>query len=98
MVIVYGKLLLRPMSAVCELDVTGDDLLSMQGVAIVRDAPQGAFINVVNVSDTSNKFKEMTDKLETAENRLAHGYPFKMPSTVARGDAKGRFSDLKNAR
>ena len=78
------------MSAACELAVTEDELSSMQGVAIVRDAQGGAFINVVKVSGTSNTFKEMASKLKTVAkhptvgNRLTNGYPLKRPSTVVR--------------
>jgi hypothetical protein len=97
----YGKSLLRSMSAACELAVTEDELSPMQGVAIVRDTQRGAFVNVAKASGTDNTFKTMAAKLETAAkkptagNRLANGYPFKRPSAVMRGDAKGTFSDLE---
>ena len=88
------------MSAVCELAVTKDKLSSMQEVT-VRDAQQGACVNVVKANGTSNTSKAMAAKLDsaaktpTAGNQLANGYPLKMSSMVARGDVKGAFSDLE---
>ena len=38
---------------------------------------------------------DVITKKPTAGNRLANGYPFKRPSAVMRGDAKGTFSDLE---
>ena len=48
----YGKLLVRSMSSKCELSVLEDELSSMQGVTIVRDAQRGVFVHVVKASIT----------------------------------------------
>ena len=82
----FGKLLLLSMSNACKLAVTEDELSSMQGVAIVRDAERGVFVNVARASGAGNTFKTVCAKLETASkkptagNRLAAGYPFKRPA------------------
>ena len=69
----YGNSLLRSMSAACALAVTEGELSSMQRVAIVRDAQQGAVINVVKASGTSVTFKKMAAKLKTAAKHPTTG-------------------------
>ena len=97
----YGELLLRSMSSACELFVTEDELSSKQGVAIVRDAQQGVFANIVKASGTDSAFKIMHAKFEPAtknpanRNRFEKGYPCNRQLAGIGGNAKGVFSNLE---
>ena len=93
------------MSSAEELSATDNEMLSMQGVAIVRDSERGAYVTVAKAvtkaSGANGTFKEMCAKLEmdsketTTGSKFAAGYPFAPPSTTMRGHAKGKFSDLE---
>lgn len=65
----FGKSLLRSMSTACELAVAEDELSSMQGIVIIRDAERGVFVNVARASGAGNTFKTVCAKLETASKK-----------------------------
>ena len=52
------------MSSAEELSATDDEMLSMQGVSIVRESERGAYVTVTKASGANGTFEEMCAKLE----------------------------------